>query len=61
MPVVEEREPLALKMEVQEFLREKKEFPMAGGGCFQEEAEPVLEKRLHSPKTPREERSRNLS
>ena len=65
MPVVEGREQLALQMEclkeMQGFLREKKEFPMAGGECFQEEAEPVLEKRLHSQKMPRGGRSRSLS
>jgi len=65
MPVVEGREPLALQMEylkeVQGFLREKKEFPMAGGGCFQAEVEPVLEKRLHSQKMPRGGGSWSLS
>jgi len=65
MPVVEGREPLALQMEylkeVQGFLREKQELLMVEGECFQQEVEPVLEKRLHSQKMPRGGRSRSLS
>ena len=65
MPVVEGREPQALQVghqkEVQVFLREKQELLMVEGECFQQEVEPVLEKRLHSQKMPREGRSRSLS
>ena len=65
MPVVEVREPLALQMEylkeVQGFLREKKELPMAGGGYLKEEVEPVLEKRLHYQKMQRGGSRRILS
>ena len=65
MPVVEGREPLALQMEylkeVQGFLREKQELLMVEGECFQQEVEPVLEKRFHSQKMPRGGRGRSLS